>query len=109
MNLTAYNALTGFDTTCDTPAAYRWVITKDRIADLDEPEGTNSNAKGVIGPSDADDSVTDNPTRFSMYDDDGECYYEGMLYGDFDGFEPLDDFGTGNAGCTGIKIAGKWL
>jgi hypothetical protein len=89
--------------------AYRWVITRDRIADLDAPVGTNSNAQGLAGPFDADDGVTTNPTRFAMYDDDGECYYEGMLYGDFCGFEPLDDFGAPNAGCTAIKIDGEWL
>lgn len=102
MKITAYNALTGDATSA--AAAYRWKITKDHLADADEQSD-----KGLEGPSNADDSVTSNPTRFSMYDDDGECYYEGMLYGDFDGFEPLDDFGTGNAGCTGIKIAGEWL
>lgn len=89
--------------------AYRWVITKDLLPDLDEPEGSNSNARGVSGPEGSDISLTDNPTRFAMYDGDGECYYEGIIYGDFDGFEPLDDFGTPNAGCTAIKINGEWL
>ena len=92
-----------------TLAPYRWTITKDRIADEDAPEGTNCNAKGVVGPRNADVELATNPTRFSMYDDDGECYYEGMLYGDFGGFEPLDDFGMPNAGCTGIKLEGEWL
>lgn len=90
-------------------AAYRWMITKDRIADDSEPEGSYCNAKGLTGPSDADNNVTSNPTRFSMYDDDNNCYYEGTIFGDFDGFEPLEDFGTCNAGCTAIKLNGKWL
>jgi hypothetical protein len=47
--------------------------------------------------------------RFSLYDDDDECYYEGMLYGDYEGFEPLDDFGTPNAGCVKMKLNGEWL
>jgi len=82
-------------------ATYRWTITRDRICDGED--------KGVTGPRNADASLEDNATRFSMYDDDGECYYEGMLYGDFEGFEPLDDFGMPNAGCTAIKLNGEWL
>jgi len=45
----------------------------------------------------------------SITPDDGELYYEGTLFGRYGGFEPLDDFGTPNAGCTMIKINGKWL
>ena len=81
--------------------AYRWIITKDRIGD-----GEN---KGVEGPYDADPNVTNNKATFSMYDDDGECYYEGYIFGDYDGFEPLEDYGMPNDGCTGIKIDGEWL
>ena len=90
-------------------ACYRWTITCDHTAVRSLPEGTNSNAKGMEGPSNCDSGLHDNPTQFSMYDDDDNCYYEGMLYGDFDGFEPLDDFGTPNAGATSIKINGKLL
>lgn len=82
-------------------AAYRWIITKDHIE--------NGDRVGTVGPRDASDDVTGNPTQFSMYDDDNICYYEGMIYGDFDGFEPLDDFGTPNAGCVKMKLAGEWL
>jgi hypothetical protein len=84
---------------------YRWKITKDHM----EPDGSQYSAKGTEGPARLDPNVTDNPARFSMYDDDGVCYYEGMLYGDHDGFEPLDDFGTPNAGCTSIKVDGEWV
>ncbi len=83
---------------------YRWTITKDHL------DGNNADSRvGTVGPHDADDSVTDNAERFSLYDDDSICYYEGMLYGDFEGFEPLDDFGTPNAGCTMMKLGGSWL
>lgn len=84
-------------------AAYRWKITKDHIG------GDKYSHAKVEGPRNLDESIIRNPTRFSMYDDDGICYYEGMLYGDFDGFEPLDDFGMPNAGCTAIKINGEIL
>ena len=84
-------------------STYRWVITKDRI----DP-GMHSRV-GTVGPHDADDEITSNPESFSLYDDDNICYYEGMLYGDFEGFEPLDDFGTPNAGCVKMKLGGSWL
>lgn len=83
---------------------YRWTITKDHL----DGKGEHSRV-GTVGPFDADDKVTSNPERFSLYDDDRNCYYEGMLYGDFEGFEPLDDFGTPNAGCTMMKLGGEWL
>jgi len=79
-------------------APYRWKITRDHL------DGEDA---GVEGPRDLDPNLKSNPTRFTMYDDDDECYYSGMLYGDFDGLEPLDDFGMPNAGCTYIKIAGE--
>jgi hypothetical protein len=85
-------------------AEYRWKITRDRLEN--DPEYSD---RGVEGPGNLDEDLWSNATRFSMYDDDGVCYYEGMLYGDFVGFEPLDDFGTPNAGCTTIKVDGEWL
>jgi hypothetical protein len=44
-----------------------------------------------------------------MKDDDGITYYEGEIYGDYDGFEPLDDFGTPNAGAVSIWYKGEML
>ncbi len=81
-------------------AAYRWRITQDHISDSGDRD------VGVEGPRNLDDSIKDNPTAFYLYDDDDNCYYTGMLYGDFTGLEPLDDFGAPNAGCTYIKING---
>ena len=90
---------------------YCWIITKDHIdSDSVSTMGPREVAGATVGSPLLDlfyKSV--NPTRFSLYDDDGECYYDGMLYGDFTGFEPLDDFGTPNAGCTKMKLAGEWL
>ena len=80
---------------------YRWKINRDHI--------TEGEAKGVQGPGDADLTIQENPSRFALYDDDGNCYYQGVIYGDYSGFEPLDDFGMPNAGCTSIKIDGEWL
>ena len=44
--------------------------------------------------------------HFYMYDGDGERYYAGYHVGE-DPFEPLDCFGTPNAGCTSIHMKNK--
>lgn len=80
-------------------ATYRWTITKDHI------EGRRS----ITGPRDADLTVTHNRAHFVMKDADGETYYEGEIYGDYTGFEPLDDFGTPNAGASSIFYNGREL
>jgi len=78
---------------------YFWKITKVHLDSL----------RDEVGVYNGTNSINENPSRFSMYDDDDNCYYEGMLYGEYDGFEPLYDFGMPNAGCTYIKINGKIL
>jgi len=90
---------------------YCWVITKDHIADKKAPGGTNLNAVGMRGPKGATKEEGDAALRrgeeFRMYDDDKQLYYEGKILidrtdNDISLFEPLDDFGMPNAGCTGI-------
>jgi hypothetical protein len=95
-------------------AGYRWVITKDHISEPDE-----NSAVGVQGPFDSDENLKSNPQRFSLYDDDNECYAEGMLYSTDDAydrhypadidFSPLDDYGAPNWGCTAIKHGDKFI
>jgi len=89
---------------------YRWIITKDRIS---EPQ-----YKSTVGTEGggADSSLKSNPQHFSLYDDDKMCYAEGMMYstdeyhnGEEALFSPLDNFGTPNWGCTGIKVDGDWV
>ena len=87
-------------------SVYSWIITEDHL------DGEETNVTGPRG------STTDwkaNPNQgveFKMYDDDQELYYTGRIVGDYDGFEPMDDFGTPNAGCTGImyknETTGEW-
>lgn len=82
---------------------YAWVITKDKIDDGERV--------GTVGPRSASlskDEIVTHPARqrFRMLDDDGEVYYEGFfvdLSDENSGFEPLDDFGMPNAGCTEIQ------
>lgn len=75
---------------------YWWQITRDIV-----DEGRYN---GTIGPRGYDTYIDHDPITFSLYDDDGECYAIGTLYGDYSGFEPLDDFGAPNWGCTYIKL-----
>ena len=84
-----------------TVARYRWVITEDIV--------TYGEYNGTQGPHNLNADLTSNRDTFELYDDDGVLYAKGTIYGDYDGFEPLDDFGEGNWGCTGIKYGGKWL
>jgi hypothetical protein len=91
-----------------------WAITQDYQAEIGARPGTNANAVGLVGPRTAKltfDEIVKHPDgkRFQMRDDDGELYYEGVLVGG-DGFEPLDDFGEPNAGCTSICVLenGHW-
>ena len=79
-------------------SSYNWLITRDYIE--------NGLENGLSGPSNKL-RHTDNETAFRMYDDDGVLYYAGKIWGDFDGFEPLDDFGMPSAGCTEIQLRGS--
>jgi hypothetical protein len=80
---------------------YAWIIDKDHV---------NDNAdNGLIGPYDAysERYALEQPDvgeRFRMYNDDEVLCYEGRIIGNWrSGFEPLDDYGAANAGCTRIS------
>lgn len=80
---------------------YNWIIEKDYI-------GTKAKGRNNFSISQIDNK--ENESDFRMYDDDGILYYAGKIWGDFEGFEPLDDFGEGYAGCTEIKykVKNQW-
>jgi hypothetical protein len=92
-----------------------WIVTKDYIGD-NIPEGSKFEKVEIIGPRgctlSASELIKGHP--FKMFDDDGNLYYFGFLFGDKeseDGFFPLDHYGTPNAGCTYIQYKdkdGKW-
>jgi hypothetical protein len=80
-----------------------WIISKDIIDD--------GEAVGVRSVDHTEGAEL--KYKFKMYDDDNILYYEG-LSDDCDSekaFSPLDDFGTGNAGCTEIHYLtnGKYI
>lgn len=86
-----------------------WIITRDVLAE--QNDNKFGNETGIYGPRDCSEVTYNKLQRgdghmFLMFDDDDELYYEGLLLGDptsHQGFSPLDDFGTPNAGCTYIK------
>lgn len=88
-------------------AKYAWIVEYDHLDNHDIE---------VFGPSDIDpqheqDLKEGNGKKFRMYDDDNELYYSGRIVGDFDGFEPLDDYGMPNAGAVHIEYQdddGRW-
>jgi|TARA_R110000822_G_scaffold156219_2_gene296003 hypothetical protein len=84
-----------------------WIITKDILGD--EP-----NAVGVTGPRNASkaalaDLAAGGGHAFRLLDGDGEAYYLGRSSSSDDdaAFEPLEDFGEPNAGCTDIQYRGR--
>ena len=79
---------------------YGWIIDKDYF---------DGDTVGMAGPR-AGLAVADGEGEaFELYDDDKNLMAAGRIVGDYLGFEPLDDFGIGMWGCTGIKYDGKWL
>jgi len=92
---------------------YGWIIDKDLLYP-EHQEGVHS-GPGVIGPRNIHPDIeaqllAGKGEKFRMFDDDDELYYEGRILHDEDrpeahfdcGFEPLDDYGTPNSGCTRI-------
>jgi len=88
--------------------AYNWVITQDH------EDGQEAGTVGPRGAYMTADQIKKAGDMFTLWDDDDNKYYTGYIArqfeapeGDFDiaeeGFEPLDDFGTPNAGCVYIK------
>lgn len=88
-----------------------WIIYNDFTAQPGELPGTYQNAVGLKSKG-FDEAWKDAgglgeaypasylPIEFLILDDDGYLYYSGrMMEADFD---PLDDFGRGNAGATDL-------
>ncbi len=89
-----------------------FIITKDYVNDGEDD--------GTVGPSrlsDSDETILRaiaqgkksegiESDHFYMSDDDGQRHYAGYHVG-ADPFEPLDSFGTPNAGCTSIHMKNK--
>lgn len=83
-----------------------------------DPELFDGCEIGTIGPSNINPDIENkvnnytkivadnNMYMFDMYDDDGERYFAGVIYGEnIEGDEPLIDYGTPYAGCTEIALS----
>lgn len=75
-------------------AKLNWVITKDHDVVNDCKNATPEQIERL--------KIAGYTEPFKMFDDDGILYYSGLTKKDAD-FDPLDDFGTPNAGCTEIQ------
>ena len=100
-------------------APYGWIITEDYVASdvgLTGPRNISPEiekrlkARVSLSTDIPDDLITDlNGTmvKFKMLDGNGELYYVGWIDGEYDLTEPLDDFGTPNAGAIYLKVLEK--
>jgi hypothetical protein len=89
-------------------AEYGWIIYESFI-ESDSFEAAK--AIEVFGPSGISDENekrlrAGEGTPFELFDDDNMLYYRGRIIGDFEGFEPCDDFGMPNAGAVHTKLDG---
>jgi hypothetical protein len=90
-----------------TSNTYAWTIINDYRAVDTADDGTMLNARGIVGPTGSarthDEIVADPHARHFRLYGGGQLRYEGVIAGDFQGDEPLDDFGRPLGGCTDIQ------
>lgn len=84
---------------------YAWVVTADHLE--------NGLHVGTNGPRHHETDlafIREQGAPFRMFDGDGVLALEGRIVGEYDGFEPLDDFGRPGYGCTEIQYLenGTW-
>ncbi len=82
------------------PATYGWLINS-ATEDVDDQDAVGTLGPGNIGGPMIDKLRAGEGSRFRIFDDDGILYYEGRGLA-CRGLEPLEDFGTPNAGATRI-------
>ena len=96
----------------DDDGSYGWIVDRDHLF---RGQSWERDDKGTMGPRGVPDTLVKDlksgeGTRWKAYDDDGNLYYTGRIVGDYDGFEPLEDFAMPNAGAVTIKYLedGQW-
>lgn len=83
-------------------ANYGWIIDVDL---LEDGADVGTMGPGAISPEIEARLLKGEGLAFRLYSDDRELYYEGRIITtekDGEEFQPLDDFGAPNAGCTYI-------
>ncbi len=93
----------------DSTARYHWIVTRDSIV------GDSSDAIGKVGPSGTSSrprfaDLIIRGTHFRLLNDQGKVQFTGYILGDFEGHEPLVDYGVDN-GCSQIEYErdGSWV
>ena len=86
---------------------YAWIIDKDHLGRGDE---------GRIGPRNPDPASLETLNKgggepLRLYDSDGVLQFEVRIAGDYDCFEPMNDWGYPNATTTDVRYLsqGQWL
>ena len=88
---------------------YTWIVTRDLVL------GDSSDAIGFVGPQGAKrrasfETVINEGAQFRMVAADGELQFSGYILGDYEGDEPLTEYGA-ERGCARIEYDwnGEWL
>ena len=88
---------------------YTWIVTRDSVL------GDSSDTVGMVGPAGASqreafDVVITVGERFRMSSRTGQVKFVGYILGEFEGSEPLLDFGFQN-GCDTVEYdcGGEWI
>ena len=88
-----------------------WIIDRDILHETARTFDPKFKSRvGVLGPHDYKGDGSELTHKFQMLDDDEELIYEGRSHEEHS-FDPLDDFGMPDAGCTIIRylVDGKWV
>lgn len=85
-----------------------WIITK-LLDGGGWDAGDNDRIENNLGVNTKDFTLCDPETKrkFQVRDDDNIPYAEGWMWGNWHGFEPLDDWAMPSLGCTQIYIYEK--
>jgi len=88
---------------------YTWIVTRDAVL------GDSSDAVGKIGPKGEQhrerfDKVIIQGDHFRLLNENGVIQFTGYILGDYQGREPLSDYGLQN-GCSRIEYErnGEWV
>lgn len=78
---------------------YGWIITKEHVLEGFAPtEGTREYPQSDF----TNDYIAEHGKYFHLLDEDDDVCYEGMIVGEYNGDEPLIEFGIPEWGCERI-------
>lgn len=82
-------------------ATYRWEITRNVYDPTDKYK-----LVGMYGPKFCamGEAIEQPARRWQLLDGDGDVLVMGVIWGEFTGLEPLDDYGTGGLGAVAVAL-----